>query len=73
LRNIFTKRNIRHQGNIVNRIVNLLRVIKWGSHRRHLADHTKIVTIDIIKFKDYIYSESVTLLERKYKKFKEIK
>ena len=37
------KRNIRNLVNIVNRIVNQLHVTKWGSHKKHPADLTKIV------------------------------
>jgi hypothetical protein len=38
------KESIRNHANIVNLIVNLHHVLRWGSHRRHLAVLTKIVT-----------------------------
>jgi hypothetical protein len=37
------KVNLKNLVNIVNHIVKKLPVIKWGSHRKHLADLIKIV------------------------------
>jgi len=40
----------KNQENTVNHIVNPHLVIKWGSHKKHLVDHIKIVTSNICFF-----------------------
>jgi hypothetical protein len=55
-------------------IVDIVNFLGYGKCYKY--ENYSIIKInkimDIIRFKDYIYSESVTLLERKYIKFKEI-
>ena len=52
------KRNLRNLVSIVNPIVSLLLVLRWGSRRKLLVAHTKIVTS---KFAFFVFFTIINL------------